>query len=228
MGEGQGIPEAVQDWADRVGPDGVDRLSHAMRAGDADTDAAADLEPLALEWDAVAQHRPLPDPVIAVGDGTRPLLPVGEVGLLAGAGGQGKSTLSMQIAVRAAGTPNGALAAVCDGSGPGALMVAGGPAVMVGYEDAAPWLHWRASRAAAWFDAGPPAGPWAFQSGAETGPRVPTRFVLKYTLRRRSEASGAHEAVEGGPGHAGDLGDGGLGDAQLEEAPDLVLLAVEP
>ena len=58
--------------------------------------------------------------------------------------------------------------------------------------------------------------------------RVPTRFVLKYTLRRRSEASGAHEAVEGGPGHAGDLGDGGLGDAQLEEAADLVLLAVEP
>ena len=60
------------------------------------------------------------------------------------------------------------------------------------------------------------------------GVRVPTRFVLKYTLRRRSEASGAHEAVEGGPGHAGDLGDGGLGDAQLEEAADLVLLAVEP
>ena len=29
-------------------------------------------------------------------------------------------------------------------------------------------------------------------------------------------------------GHAGDLGDGGLGDAQLKEAPDVVLLAVEP
>ena len=59
-------------------------------------------------------------------------------------------------------------------------------------------------------------------------PRVPTRSVRKYTLRRRPEASGAHEAVEGGPGHAGDLGDGGLGDAELEEAPDFVLLAVEP
>ena len=33
------------------------------------------------------------------------------------------------------------------------------------------------------------------------------------------EPSGAHEAVEGGMGHAGDLGDGGLGNAQLEEAP---------
>ena len=58
--------------------------------------------------------------------------------------------------------------------------------------------------------------------------RVPTRFVQKYTLRARLEPSGSHKAVEGGTGHAGDLGDGGLGDAQLEEAPDVVLLAVEP
>ena len=58
--------------------------------------------------------------------------------------------------------------------------------------------------------------------------RVPTRFVWKYTLRRWPETSRAHEAVEGTPGHAGDLGDGRLGDTQLEEAADLVLLAVEP
>ena len=58
--------------------------------------------------------------------------------------------------------------------------------------------------------------------------RVPTPFVLKYTLRPRPESSGAHEAVERGPGHARELGDGGLRDAQLKEAPDLVLLAVEP
>ena len=57
---------------------------------------------------------------------------------------------------------------------------------------------------------------------------VPTRFVQQYTLRARLEPSGSHKAVEGGTGHAGDLGDGGLGDAQLEEAPDVVLLAVEP
>ena len=57
---------------------------------------------------------------------------------------------------------------------------------------------------------------------------VPTRSVRKYTLRPRPESPGAHEAVEGGPGHAGELGDGGLRDAQLEEAADLVLLAVEP
>ena len=58
--------------------------------------------------------------------------------------------------------------------------------------------------------------------------RVPTRFVSKYTLRRGPETSGGHEAVEGTPGHAGDLGDSRLGDTQLEEAADLVLLAVEP
>ena len=57
--------------------------------------------------------------------------------------------------------------------------------------------------------------------------RVPTRFVQKYTRRARLEPSGAHDAVEGGTGHAGDRGDGGLGDAQLEETPDVVLLAVE-
>ena len=58
--------------------------------------------------------------------------------------------------------------------------------------------------------------------------RVLTRFVLKYTLRARPEPSGAHEAVEGGTGHARDLGDGGLGNAQFEKAPDIVLLAIEP
>ena len=60
------------------------------------------------------------------------------------------------------------------------------------------------------------------------GARVLTRFVLKYTLRAQAEPSGAHEAVEGGTGHARDLGDGGLGNAQFEEAPDIVLLAIEP
>ena len=58
--------------------------------------------------------------------------------------------------------------------------------------------------------------------------RVLTRFVLKYTLRAQAEPSGAHEAVEGGTGHARYLGDGGLGNAQFEEAPDIVLLAIEP
>ncbi len=75
------------------------------------------------------------------------------------------------------------------------------------------------------------AVPSTFESAPATPravvPRVPTRFVQKYTLRARLEPSGSHEAIESRPGHAGDLGDGGLGDAQLEETPDVVLLAVE-
>ena len=47
--------------------------------------------------------------------------------------------------------------------------------------------------------------------------------MLKYTLTARPEPSGAHEAVEGGTGHARDLGDGGLGNAQLEETSDFVV-----
>ena len=58
--------------------------------------------------------------------------------------------------------------------------------------------------------------------------RALTRFVQKYTLKTRPETSGSHEAVQGGPGHARELGDRGLRDAQLEEAADLILLAVEP
>ena len=45
-----------------------------------------------------------------------------------------------------------------------------------------------------------------------------------------ADEAGAFEpqAVEGSTGHACELGDGGLGNAQLEEATDVVLLAVEP
>ena len=37
-------------------------------------------------------------------------------------------------------------------------------------------------------------------------------------VQARPEPSGGHEAVERGPGHARELGDGGLRDAQLEES----------
>ena len=53
--------------------------------------------------------------------------------------------------------------------------------------------------------------------------RVLTRFVQKYTLRARLEPSDPHEAVEGYTGDARELGDGGLGNAQIEEAADVVL-----
>ena len=73
------------------------------------------------------------------------------------------------------------------------------------------------------------AGARITQGGGGTGlHRVPTTFVLKYTLTAQPEPSGGHEAVEGGAGHARDLGDRGLGHAQLEEVTDFMLLAVEP
>ena len=46
--------------------------------------------------------------------------------------------------------------------------------------------------------------------------------MLKYTLRARLEPSGAHEAVEGRTGDARELSDGGFGNTQIKEAPDLV------
>ena len=66
------------------------------------------------------------------------------------------------------------------------------------------------------------------ESGPASVSRVPTRFVRKYTLRVRPETSGAHGVVADRTGHVRDLGDCGLGNTQLEEATDFVLLAVEP
>ena len=43
------------------------------------------------------------------------------------------------------------------------------------------------------------------------GQRVPTRFVQKYTLGAQPETSGAHEAVEGRAGDAGDRSQPGTG-----------------
>ena len=49
--------------------------------------------------------------------------------------------------------------------------------------------------------------------------RVPTRFVQKYTRRARLEPSGAHEAVEGDTGHAGDLGADSYGQSLGDPSP---------
>ena len=51
--------------------------------------------------------------------------------------------------------------------------------------------------------------------------------MQKYTLSVRPEILGAYEATEGRTGDARDVGDCGLGHAQLEEARDFILLAVE-
>ena len=81
-------------------------------------------------------------------DGGGVILPAGEIGLFAGSGGSGKSRLSLQVAVAAAGVPAGTAEPIPDGT----LRVASGPVVMLGYEDAAPWIAWRARRLARWLD----------------------------------------------------------------------------
>ena len=58
-------------------------------------------------------------------------------------------------------------------------------------------------------------------------PQGTAQIRLRYPLRTRLEPLGAHEALEGSMRHASVFSDGGLGNAQLKEAPDVVLLAVE-
>lgn len=132
----------------------VEAEAEANRIAAADAADPEDSGP--LDWTAAAVRRGLPTPILSVGQDA-PLVPWGEVGLIAGAGGLGKSTLALQVAVRAAGSLPGSLMPVLSNGDPlavdaGVLAVAGGPVVVVTYEDAAPWLHWRASHAARWFD----------------------------------------------------------------------------
>ena len=108
-------------------------------AGPAVTFHAAD--PTGPDGDVV-----LPSAILSDGGGV--ILPAGEIGLFAGSGGSGKSRLSLQVAVAAAGVPAGTAEPIPDGT----LRVASGPVVMLGYEDAAPWIAWRARRLARWLD----------------------------------------------------------------------------
>lgn len=126
-------------------------LQAAGEAGDREAAEWKASQPVELDWTAASVSRPLPRPVVALGSDQ--LVPEGEVGLLAGAGGQGKSRLAMQLAVRAAAGADDKLAPVFPNDLNGhALQVAGGAVVMVTYEDAAPWLHMRALAAARAFD----------------------------------------------------------------------------
>ena len=102
----------------------------------------------------------LPRAIIAVvpGDGTP--LPAGDIGLLAGAGGERKSTLTLHMAIAAAAADDGALVSPFTGlpamveegdpftTGESQIAVCGGPVAMASWEDAAPWLAKR-SRAIA-------------------------------------------------------------------------------
>ena len=75
-------------------------------------------------------------------------------GVVAGPGGQGKSRLTLQIALSAAATEDDSLVAPFKGTGHEGLHVAGGPVVAVGYEDHPGWLRWRLERIANHLDGG--------------------------------------------------------------------------
>ena len=117
-------------------------------------------------WDAASREREIPPGVLTFGDEQwgGPVLPVGDVAILAGLGGAGKSLLALQIAVSAAGAEDGDVVHVLrprtmsrdrPGLGRSPLEVRGGGVVLVGYEDRAAWVRMRALGAAAWLDGGP-------------------------------------------------------------------------
>ena len=117
-------------------------------------DVAAGYEP--LEW-AAGDPDPnekidLPQTIIQWRGGSAVV--VGEVGILTGAGGRGKSTLSMQIALTAAAMPGQGYAAPFDpdpfhhDDAQPVCEVIGGPVVALGYEDRLPWVRHRLRLAA--------------------------------------------------------------------------------
>ena len=101
---------------------------------------------VAIDWTAAAVNRNLPTPIVSTGsvDAGGTLLPAGEVVLVAGAGSSGKSRLALQVAIAAAAGGGAALG----GSTVRGLVIAGGPAVVAGYEDAAPYVRSRARNVA--------------------------------------------------------------------------------
>ena len=102
----------------------------------------------------------LPRAIIASEPGAGVALPAGEIGLLAGAGGACKSTLTLHMAIAAAAADDGALVSPFTGlpvvveegdpftTGESQIAVCGGSVCMATWEDAAPWLAKR-SRAIA-------------------------------------------------------------------------------
>ena len=157
-----GAPETFpKGWgaADWDAPDDVDVLA-ALRGAvvTAATPDAVALVSIDPTYPAAIQ---LPAAIIALEPGHGIPLPAGEVGILAGQGGERKSTLTIQMAIAAAAAEDGALVSpftgrAVDPDDPfqvgGGLAVRGGPACMASWEDAAPWLALRARACAEHLD----------------------------------------------------------------------------
>ena len=146
--------ETALNYFSELTPDKRAAFMREAEAGDALAAAAQlDLEP-AVTFHAADPTGPdgeivLPVPILRDGPGV--ILPAREIGLLAGSGGSGKSRLALQVGVAAAASAGGPTVHVEPIPG-STLSVAGGPVVMLGYEDAAPWVAWRARRVARWLD----------------------------------------------------------------------------
>ncbi len=82
----------------------------------------------------------IPDDIIRAPQNSGTLLSKGVVGLLTGAGKLGKSTLTMQMAVKAAAPERGD--DWCEVAG---LQVRKGPVALIGWEDPPEWINWRLS-----------------------------------------------------------------------------------
>ena len=163
------LREAVRE-ADRVEQPGESardvRLRDAALAADlSDPDlvgqllAALDGPAAPIEWSGLAGPIELPQTIIGRGAGC--VLPVGEVAILAGAGGGGKSRLTLQIALAAAGANDGwpvrpfeRAGSLRPGSGRDAIVVTGGPVVMLGYEDRIAWVRDRLRQMGEWSGVG--------------------------------------------------------------------------
>ena len=138
----------VNFWSD-LSADERAAFIRSADAGDKNADAADAFERLTFHAaDPSGPDGEVVLPAAILSDAGGVILPAGEIGLFAGSGGSGKSRLSLQVGVAAAGVPAGMAEPIPDG----ALRVASGPVVMLSYEDAAPWVAWRARRLARWLD----------------------------------------------------------------------------
>ena len=143
-------------------PDGVDVLE-ALRGAVAapDVPSAPTLVSIDPTYPVGIE---LPPAIISLEPDKGIPLPAGEVGILAGQGGERKSTLTIQMAIAAAAAEDGALVSPFTGltvntddpfivKGGVGLAVRGGPVCMATWEDAAPWLAKRARACAEYLDA---------------------------------------------------------------------------
>ena len=160
-----GAPETLPkgwDAADWDIPEGVDVLE-ALRGAARPYEPGADATPTLISIDPTYPTEiELPPAIIALEPDRGIPLPAGEVGLLAGQGGERKSTLTIQMGIAAAAAEDGALVSPFTGLavqgdnpftvGGVGLAVRGGPVCMASWEDAAPWLAVRARAIAAHLD----------------------------------------------------------------------------